>query len=63
MGSGELEMRDYTSIGKEHVKSLHGNYMVSCLRLESNEMSEEDLNHIYDEMIKMISGIKRISNK
>jgi hypothetical protein len=63
MGSGELEMRDYTTIGKEYVKSIYGNYMVSRLSLESNEISEEDLNHIYDEMIKMISGIKHISNK
>jgi hypothetical protein len=56
-------MSDYTNISKERVKSIHGDGMVSRITMNSNEMSEEDLNHIYNEMFKMISGIKRVSNK
>lgn len=56
-------MGDYTNVSKEYTKSPNGNFMVSSINVHSNEISEEDLNFIYGELIKMMSGIKRISNK
>lgn len=56
-------MSDYTNISKECVKSLSGDFMASSIIMHSNEISEEDLNFIYGELIRMMAGIKRISNK
>ena len=56
-------MNDYTNVHKERYKSLCGDYMVSSITINSNEMSEEDLNRVYNELIKLMSGIKRISNE
>ena len=56
-------MVDYTNMSKERVKSIHGNEMILRITMTSNEMSEEDLNYIYDEMFKLISGMKHTNNK